>query len=135
MHYVSADLLLVFLSNDFSSVLIVMQVVAVRLCFVDDAICCVYVETKSRLALSLMIQWCSNFSYLNLIRHSVTENGFKKESRNWGICTKTWQTALLTNAVKYEQKTTNTDLWCKLSNTSVLKKKKKKNHTSCILFH
>lgn len=56
MHYVSADSLLVFLSNDFSSVLIVMQVVAVRLCFVDDAMCCVYVETKSRLALSLMIQ-------------------------------------------------------------------------------
>lgn len=56
MHYVSADSLLFsffFLSNDFSSVLIVMQVVAVRLCFVDDAICCVYVETKSRLALIL----------------------------------------------------------------------------------
>lgn len=53
MHYVSADsLFLVFLSIDFSSVLIVMQVVAVGLCFVDDAICCVYVETKSRLALS-----------------------------------------------------------------------------------
>lgn len=53
---------LFFLSNDFSSVLIVMQVVAVRLCFVDDAICCVYVETKSRLALNLTKQWCSNFS-------------------------------------------------------------------------
>lgn len=54
MHYVSARS--VFLSNDFSSVSIVMQVFAVRLCFVDDAICCVYVETKSRLALSLTIQ-------------------------------------------------------------------------------
>lgn len=59
MHYVSADSLLFclffFLSNDFSSVLTVMQVVAVGLCFVDDAIRCVYVETKSRLALSLTI--------------------------------------------------------------------------------
>lgn len=54
MHYVSADS--VFLSDDFSSVLIVMQVFAVRLCFVDEAICCVYVKTKCRLALSLTIQ-------------------------------------------------------------------------------
>lgn len=48
MHYVSADSLLIFLSNNFSSVLIVMQVVAVRLCFVDDAICgvCIYGNQK-----------------------------------------------------------------------------------------
>lgn len=53
MHYVSADSALGFLSDDFSSVLIVMQIVAVRLCFVDDAIRCVYVETKSRLCLEV----------------------------------------------------------------------------------
>lgn len=89
MHYVSADsLLFFFLSNDFSSVLIVMQVVAVRLCFVDDAICCVYVETKSRLALILPIQRCSNFSSL----------------------IETWHTAFVTNALKNEPKTTYTDL-------------------------
>lgn len=42
MHYVSADSL--WFGSNFSSVLIVMQVVAMGLCFVDDAICCVFVN-------------------------------------------------------------------------------------------
>lgn len=49
MHYVSADSL--WFCSNFSSVLIVMQVVAIRLCFVDDAICCVYVDNQNEACL------------------------------------------------------------------------------------
>lgn len=45
MHYVSADSL--WFGSNFSSVLIVMQVVAMGLCFVDDAICCVFVNHQT----------------------------------------------------------------------------------------
>lgn len=49
MHYVSADSL--WFCSNFSSVLIVMQVVAITLCFVDDAICCVYVDNQNEACL------------------------------------------------------------------------------------
>lgn len=49
MHYVSADSL--WFCSNFSSVLIVMQVVAMGLCFVDDAICCVFVNNQNEACL------------------------------------------------------------------------------------
>lgn len=49
MHYVSADSL--WFGSNFSSVLIVMQVVAMGLCFVDDAICCVFVNHQTEACL------------------------------------------------------------------------------------
>lgn len=59
MHYISADLRLIFLSNNFSSVLIVMQVVAVGLCFVDDAICGVCINGNQK-------QACLEFNYSSM---------------------------------------------------------------------
>lgn len=49
MHYVSADSL--WFCSNFSSVLIVMQVVAMGLCFGDDAICCAFVNNQRSFAL------------------------------------------------------------------------------------
>lgn len=52
MHYVSADSL--WFCSNFSSVLIVMQVVAMGLCFGDDAIwCCVFVNNQTEACLDL----------------------------------------------------------------------------------
>ena len=51
MHYVSANSLWFF--SYFSSVLIVMQVVAIGLCFVDDAICCVNVNNQNEACLEI----------------------------------------------------------------------------------
>lgn len=51
MHYVSADSL--WFCSNFSSVLIVMQVVAMGLCFGDDAICCAFVNNQTEACLDL----------------------------------------------------------------------------------
>lgn len=51
MHYISADSL--WFCSNFSSVLIVMQVVAMGLCFGDDAICCAFVNNQTEACLDL----------------------------------------------------------------------------------
>lgn len=51
MHYISADSL--WFCSNFYSVLIVMQVVAMGLCFGDDAICCVFVNYQTEACLDL----------------------------------------------------------------------------------
>ena len=134
MHYVSADSLLFcfvlffFLSNDFSSVLIVMQVVAVRLCFVDDAICCVNVETKSRLALNLTIQWCSNFPSLTLMRLSARNKLKEKDKEMYWKHTASTESGSFGNKCRHEL--TKNNIYRRLMNYQ-----HDKDHTSYTHFH
>lgn len=100
-----------------------MQVVAVRLCFVDDAICCVYVETKSRLALNLTIQRCSNFSSL---KKTPSHRG--NDLKIVEICSETRQTAL-----ECSQELTSNNRRRPLM--QIIKYQHDKDHTSYTLFH
>lgn len=88
MHYVSADSL--WFCSNFSSVLIVMQVVAMGLCFGDDAIWCAFVINQTE-------------ACLDLKQHSDAVNSPPGSNQHFKIVnalTKCWQRSLASPAVK-----------------------------------
>ena len=96
------------------------------MCFVDDAICCVYVETKSEPALSLIIQWCSCFSSPR--RCSATDDEINQRPKQ--CFAKKKMRHHVSGAMGFRKQHTKT-----FKANQIFKYQHDKNHTSCTRFH